>query len=89
LGEYAEEHLRFITDFDAPFDNNCAEQGVRFFKGKVKTAGCFRSDSGADAYARIASLISTLKKQDMNVFATIEDIFDGIDPVFTACSDSS
>jgi transposase len=88
LGEYADEHLRFLTNFDAPFDNNGAEQGARFFKGKVKTAGCFRSDAGADAYARIASFISTLKKQDMNVFSNIRDVLDGITPVFADCADS-
>ena len=67
LGEYKHEHLRFLTNFDVPFDNNGSERGARFFKGKLKVAGCFRSEEGVKNYAKIASLISTLKKQGANV----------------------
>ena len=43
----------------------------------MKVAGCYRSDKGADNYARAASVISTLKKQKMIVFGGISDIFAG------------
>lgn len=79
LGEYKQEHLRFLTNFEVPFDNNGSERGSRFFKGKLKVAGCFRSEEGN---AKIASLISTLKKQGANVYISINDIFNGILPVF-------
>jgi len=82
LGEYKEEHLRFLTNFDVPFDNNGSERAARFFKGKIKVAGCFRSEEGAKNYVKIASLISTLKKQGANVYVTINDIFNGILPSF-------
>jgi transposase len=82
LGEYKQEHLRFLTNFDVPFDNNGSERDARFFKGKMKVAGCFRSEEGAINYAKIASLISTLKKQDANVYVAINDIFNGILPTF-------
>ena len=82
LGEYKQEHLRFLTNFDVPFDNNGSERGARFFKGKLKVAGCFRSEEGAKNYAKIASLISTLKKQGANVYVSINDIFKGILPAF-------
>lgn len=82
LGEYKQEHLRFLTNFDVSFDNNGPERDARFFKGKMKVAGCFRSEEGARSYIKIASLISTLRKQNTNVYGTIIDIFNGILPSF-------
>jgi transposase len=69
-------------NFDVPFDNNDSERGARFFKSKLKIAGCFRSEEGAKNHAKIASLISTLKKQGANVYVSINDIFNGILPTF-------
>jgi len=80
LKEFKNEHLRFLVDFDAPFDNNEAERGAKFVKGKTKAAGCFRSDIGAANYARIASLISTLRKQHKNIFSDLYNIFNGERP---------
>jgi transposase len=82
LEKYKQEHLRFLTNFDVPFDNNGSERAARFFKGKSKVAGCFRSEEGAKNYAKIASLISTLKKQGANVYVSINDTFNGILPTF-------
>ena len=82
LKEYADQHLLFIMNFDVPFDNNSAEQGARFLKSKKKAAGCFRSEKGADDYARVASLIATLRKQKLNVYETLRDAFCGIPPAF-------
>jgi len=48
----------------------------------LKVAGCFRSEEGVKNYAKIASLISTLKKQGANVYISINDIFNGILPTF-------
>jgi transposase len=77
LEEYTAEHLRFVTGKAVPCGNNIAEQCAKEAKRKMKVAGCYRSDKGADNYARAASVISTLKKQKMNVFAGITDIFAG------------
>jgi transposase len=82
LKEYKPEHLRFLTNFDVPFDNNGSERGARFFKNKLKVAGCFRSEEGAQNYAKIASIVSTLKKQGSNLYVSINDIFNGILPSF-------
>ena len=84
LREFADQHLLFLTDFTAPFSNNLSEQGARFAKGKVKTAGCFRSRQGVDDYARAASLIATLRKQGVCVFDTVRGVFNGVDPPFVA-----
>lgn len=86
LLEYADQHLLFVNDFDVPFDNNNAEHGARFMKSKLKSAGCFRSEQGADDYARVASLIATLRKQNQNIFSTIRDIFNGIQPAFVSAT---
>lgn len=82
LGEYKKEHLLFLENFDVPFDNNGSERCARFFKGKMKTAGCFRSERGAENYAKIGSIISTARKQEANVFGAIHDLFDGLMPTF-------
>lgn len=86
LGEYKQEHLHFLTNFDVPFDNNGSERGARFFKGKLKVVGGFRSEEGARNYVKIASLISTLKKQQTNIYVTVNDIFNGILPSFEPSS---
>jgi len=77
LKEYKEEHLRFLIDFQIPFTNNMAERDVRKFKNKVKVSGCFRSAEGAEIYARIASVITTLKKQKINVFNGLRAAYSG------------
>jgi transposase/uncharacterized coiled-coil protein SlyX len=81
LGEYKDEHLLFLNDFNAPFTNNLSEQSIRKYKCKLKAAGCFRSIEGAIIYARIASLITTLKKQNRNIYEGIRSVYAGIVPI--------
>lgn len=84
LSEYKEEHLRFLMDFKTPFTNNMAERDMRKFKNKAKVSGCFRSAEGAQIYARIASVITTLKKQSINVFDGLRAVYSGQVPISTA-----
>lgn len=84
LGEYKEEHLRFLTDFRVPFTNNMAERDMRKFKNKAKVSGCFRSAEGAQIYARIASVITTLRKQNLNVFNGLRAVYSGEVPISSA-----
>jgi transposase len=79
LREYTNEHLRFILNFDVPFTNNIAEHGARYIKGKKKVSNCFRSDSGCDNYATIASVLDTLRKQNLGIFSSINSVFKGED----------
>lgn len=46
-------------------------------KRKVRVSGGFRSDKGADYYARIISVISTMHKHKMDIFQGIKDIMNG------------
>jgi transposase len=77
LREYQDEHLRFLSDFNAPFGNNAAEQGAHFMKNKIRVAGGFRSHQGADDHMVIASVIATAKKQKKNLFSMIKDSLKG------------
>jgi uncharacterized coiled-coil protein SlyX len=77
LREYADEHLRFITTPVVPRGNNGAERGAKEAKRKVRVSGGFRSDKGADNYARATSVIGTMRKNGMNVFQGLKDILNG------------
>jgi transposase len=84
LKEYKKEHLLFIEDFNVPFTNNGAEHCVRGMKVKQRVSGCFRSADGADWYARIMSLITSLRKQNLLVFEGIRSVFLGQAPFSSA-----
>ena len=77
LRKYQDEHLRFLSDFNAPFGNHIAEHGAHFMKNKTRVSGGFRSVRGADEHMAIASVISTGKKQDKNIYLMIKDCFNG------------
>jgi transposase len=61
----------FALDWGVPFTNNQAERDLRPAKVKQKVSGCFRTQVGACAYARLQAAISTFRKPGMNVFATL------------------
>ena len=71
MREYRDEVLRFITDLRVPFDNNQAERNLRMPKLKQKVSGCFRSETGVDAFAVIRSYLSTPRKQSANLFQSL------------------
>ena len=75
LIHYKASILAFIFDSDIPFTNNQAERDIRCVKIKMKVSGSFRTTQGANAYARIQSVISTLRKQNMDVFGSLCALF--------------
>jgi transposase-like protein/regulator of replication initiation timing len=77
LKEYKGEHLRFLSDFQVPFDNNLAERDLRMIKGKTKVSGCFRGNEGGKDFANIKSYTSTLRKNSRNIFKGIKAAFLG------------
>jgi len=77
LVDYKDDILRFMHDFEVPFENNQAERDVRMMKVQQKISGTFRSSHGADMFCRIRGYISTVKKNKMSVIDAIMDVFSG------------
>lgn len=75
LSKYQQAVLAFAFEPDVPFTNNQAERDIRPAKVKLKICGTFRTLTGAKHYARIQAVISTLRKQNKNVFASLQDLF--------------
>jgi transposase len=74
---YKENVLAFAFNQNVPFTNNLAERDLRTAKIKMKVSNCFRSFEGAEHYARIASFISTARKNKQNIFDEIYNTFCG------------
>ena len=68
---FKEATLRFLTDFAVPFTNNLAEQDLRMMKVKAKISGGFRTPQGAADFARLASVISSARKQGFNILKAL------------------
>jgi transposase len=75
--------LAFLGDLTIPFDNNQAERDLRMLKVQQKVSGAFRSDGGADAFARIRGYLSCLSKQDAALLDALETVFAG-QPLYPA-----
>ena len=75
--KYKGDILRFMYDFDVPFDNNQAERDIRMTKVQQKISGTFRSTQGARNFCRIRGYISTMKKNGLSVIDAIEAVFNG------------
>jgi transposase len=71
LRKHEDGVLAFALDSGVPFTNNQVERDLRPAKVKQKISGCFRTQVGACVYARLQAVVSTFRKQGMNVFATL------------------
>ncbi|MED9956651.1 MAG: IS66 family transposase, partial [Segatella copri] len=54
-----------------PYENNASKRGVRKIKIKQKVSGCFRTDSGADDFAKLHSIAETAMKNGNSKFNAI------------------
>ena len=54
--------FNFLENPAIPSDNNGSERGIRKLKVKQKISGCFRSESGADAFHALHSITDTAWK---------------------------
>lgn len=76
LRDYKDDTLAFLYHPQIPFDNNLGERDMRMAKLKQKVSGCFRSTEGGNFFARIRGYISTLRKNNKNILASIESAFE-------------
>ncbi|MEZ4607936.1 MAG: IS66 family transposase [Deinococcales bacterium] len=75
LRKYETAVLAFALEPNIPFTNNQIERDLRPAKVKQKVSTCFRTDFGAVVFARLQSLVSTFRKQGLNVFSSFVDLF--------------
>jgi transposase len=73
----------FLDDCAIPFDNNQAERDLRMLKVQQKVTGSFRSDYGAEAFARLRGYLSTLRKHGAALLAALATVVVG-QPLYPA-----
>lgn len=61
----------FLSNPLVPYDNNASERGVRKIKIKQKVSGCFRTDEGADDFAKLHSIAEIAMKNGNSKFNAI------------------
>lgn len=80
--DYKAAVIGFLRDAQIPFDNNQAERDIRMVKVKTKVSGMFRTELGAQQFARARSFISTLRKQNLPILQSLSDALRG-KPIFS------
>lgn len=75
MTKHREKILFFMTTKDVPPDNNGSERAIRNAKIHKKVSGCFRSETGAQRYAILMSIIDTAKKQGLKMFDACQRLF--------------
>jgi transposase len=71
------EVLRFAADFRVPFTNNGSERDIRPTKIRMKVTGGLRTMTGAQAFARLRSYLSTANKHGLTGFTVLRMLHAG------------
>ena len=77
LAQSRVETLALMPDGAVPCEKNVAERALRMMQGKQKVSGGVRTTAGAQAFGRLRSDISTMKKQGHHVIAALQSVFVG------------
>jgi transposase len=70
--KYRDCLLVFLYDLEIPPDNNASERAIRNVKVKQKVSGQFKT--GQHTFCILRSVIDTLKKRDLDIFAYLSQI---------------
>lgn len=74
IAKHRNHIFTFLTNPAVPPTNNDSEKALRPAKTKLKVSGCFRTESGAENYATVASVIQTAVKNGQNPFEVLRVI---------------
>lgn len=74
LMTHREAVMAFAFHQEVPFSNNQAERDLRPIKVKQRVSGGFRTQCGADVYARIAGFVSTMRKNRLNLVEQLANV---------------
>jgi transposase len=69
--------LRYMYDLKTPMTNNQGERDLRPTKLHRKISGLFRSQHGAERFARLRSYLSTTRKNGISAITALVDLFNG------------
>ena len=74
IAKHRDHVFTFLTDPAVPPTNNDSEKALRPAKTKLKVSGCFRTETGVENYATVASVIQTAVKNGQNPFEVLRVI---------------
>lgn len=77
LDTHRDEVLRYAHDLRIPFTNNGSESDIRPLKIRLKIAGCLRTMTGAEAFCRLRSYLSTARKNNQSAYQALRMLHDG------------
>lgn len=77
LDTHRDEVLRYAHDLRIPFTNNGSEVDIRPLKIRLKVAGCLRTMTGAEAFCRLRSYLSTARKNHQSAYQALRMLHDG------------
>jgi len=84
MQQYQDMILRFMNDFNVPFDNNRAESDLRMMKLRQKISGCFRTEARVAIFCDLRSYLSTMQKQGVHLLTALRSAVLG-SPLLPPC----
>lgn len=79
------EMILWAVDFQIPFDNNQAERDLRMMKLRQKISGSFQAENSLNRFAKIRSIIASLKKQKVKILPALKFLFQQPKPELLPC----
>ena len=81
------EMIRWLLDFEVPFDNNQAERDLRMMKLRHKTSGSFQQEHSLQRFCAIRSVFSSIKKKGAPLFDSIKEMISQTQPQLLSAFD--